>query len=75
MDLSKGIVVFPPSLFLFLFFIFFWYFCVASLALSIYLSFVLFGIFYFLLFWDLLFVSSLGSFPHFNGNTLYFTRM
>ena len=26
-------------------------------------------------FWDILFVSSLGSFPHFKGNTLYITRM
>ena len=78
MDLSKGIVVLPPSLFLFLFFfLFFLFFCifVASLALSIYLSFVLFGIFSCVLFWDLLFVSSLGSFPHFKGNTLYITRM
>ena len=44
MDLSKGIVVLPPSLFLFLFLYFFIF--VASLALSIYLSFVLFGIFF-----------------------------
>lgn len=42
MDLSKGIVVLPPSLFFSLF--------VASLALSSYLSFVLFGIFCFVLF-------------------------
>src|SRR3954463_8047648 len=25
--------------------------------------------------WDLLILSSLGSFPHFRGNTLYFTRI
>ena len=56
-----------PLLSFFYFFLFF----VASLALSIYLSFVLFGIFSCVLFWDLLFVSSLGSFPHFKGNTLY----
>ena len=67
----------PFSLFISFFFLFsiFLYFFVASLALSIYLSFVLFGIFSCVLFWDLLFVSSLGSFPHFEGNTLYFTRM
>ena len=56
----------PFSLFISLFSIFF----VASLALSIYLSFVLFGIFSCVLFWDLLFVSSLGSFPHLRA-TLY----
>ena len=56
MDLSKGIVVLPPSLFLFLFsFFFFFLFFLASFALSIYLSFVLFGIFSCVLFWDLLF--------------------
>src|ERR1041384_4104568 len=49
----------PPSLFLFLFFsfslLYFLFFLVASMALSI--------------------LSSLGSFPHFRGNTLYFTRI
>ena len=63
-----------PLLSIFLFFLFLCIF-VASLALSIYLSFVLFGIFSFVLFWDLLFVFSLGSFPHIKGNTLYITRM
>src|SRR4051812_570432 len=65
-DLSKGIVV-CPSLFLFPFspFLFYFYFFVASLALSIYLSFVLLGSFV---------LSSLGSFPHFRGKTLYITR-
>ena len=67
----KGIVVLLPSLFLFSFFIFIF---VASLALSIYLSFVLFRIFSCVIFWDLLFVSSLGSFPHFKSNTLYIQR-
>src|ERR1044071_7459804 len=55
----------PPSLFLFLFFSFF-IFLVASMALSISLICPL---------WDLLILSSLGSFPYFRGNTLYFTRI
>jgi len=43
-DLSKEIVVCPLLSFYF-FFSFYFYFFVASMALSIYLSFVLFGIF------------------------------
>src|ERR1041385_748976 len=61
-DLSKGIVVCP--LFIYLFFTFF-IFLVATMALSISLICSL---------WDLLILSSLGSFPHFRGNTLYITR-
>ena len=77
MDLLKGIVVFPLLSFYFFFLSIFSIFCsfVASLALSIYLSFVLFGIFSLCPLWDFLFVSSLGSFPRFKGNTLYITRM
>ena len=75
-DLSKGILVCPLLSFYFLFLFFF----VASLDLSIYLSFVLLG--YFVLsslgsFFSSLgsfVLSSLGSFPHFRGNTLYITR-
>ena len=50
------------------------YFC--DLIGSFYLSLIcpLWDLFIYL-FWDLLFVSSLGSFPHFKGNTLYFTRV
>ena len=68
MDLSKGIVVLPPSLFLFLFFFLLFYFFVFLWPLWLFLfishlsslgSFIL---------------SSLGSFPHFRGNTLYSTR-
>src|SRR3954463_13278702 len=73
-DLSKGIAVFPPSIFLFLFSSFlFFYFFVGSLVVSIYLSFVLFGIFCLSSF-GIICLSSLGYFPHFKGNTLYFTR-
>ena len=69
MDLSKGIVVCPLLSFYFLFFSF-----------SIFILFFggLNGSFYFSLIcplWDLLILSSLGSFPHFRGNTLYFTRI
>ena len=58
----------PPSLFLFLF-----------LSFSIFLYFFggLNGSFYLTLIcppWDVLILSSLGSFPHFRGNTLYITR-
>src|ERR1041384_4447353 len=69
-DLSKGIVVCPllSFYFLFLFFLFF----VASMALSIYLSFVLLGSFVCPLLGSFV-LSSLGSFPHFRGNTLYIT--
>src|ERR1041385_4245267 len=59
-DLSKGIVVCPL-----LSFYFFFYFFVASMALSNSLICPL---------WDLLILSSLGSFPHFRGNTLYIIR-
>src|ERR1041385_332503 len=62
-DLSKVIVVCPFSLFYFFFY--FLYFLVASMALSISLICPL---------WDLLILSTLGSFPHFRGNTLYITR-
>src|SRR3954451_11123530 len=65
-DLSKGIVVCPLLSFYFFFsFFYFLYFLVASMALSISLICPL---------WDLLILSSLGSFPHFMGNTLYITR-
>src|ERR1041385_1940757 len=66
-DLSKGIVVCALLSFYF-FFSFFSIFCiflVASMALSISLIFPL---------WDLLILSSLGSFPHFRDNTIYITR-
>src|SRR3954466_14160157 len=52
----------PPSLFLFLFFSFF-----GGLNGSFYLTLIC-------PLWDLLILSSLGSFPHFRGNTLYFKR-
>ena len=68
----------PFSLFISFFFLLFSIFFVASLALSIYLSFVLFGIFSCVLFWDLFMCpllgsfnsSSSGSFPHLRA-TLY----
>ena len=60
MDLSKGIVVLPPSLFLFIFYIFL-YFC--GLIGSFYLSLICPLL-------DLLILSSLGSFPHLR-KTLY----
>ena len=57
----------PPSLFLFLFlfFLFFLFFC--GLNGSFYLTLIC-------PLWDLLILSSLGSFPHFRGNTLCITR-
>ena len=55
----------PPSLFLFLFSIFFLFFC--GLNGSFYLTLIC-------PLWDLLILSSLGSFPHFRGNTLCITR-
>ena len=75
MDLSKGIIVCPllTFYFLFLFFLIF-YFLVASLALSIYLSFFLFGIFYFVLF-GIFFCPLWDIFLTLRGNTLYFTRI
>src|SRR3954471_2096848 len=57
----------PPSLFLFLFFLFYFYFF-GGLNGSFYLTLIC-------PLWDLLILSSLGSFPHFRGNTLYFTRI
>ena len=54
----------PPSLFLFLFSIFL-VFC--GLNGSFYLTLIC-------PLWDLLILSSLGSFPHFRGNTLCITR-
>src|ERR1041385_8122136 len=66
-DLSKGIVVCPFSLFIsFSLFSIFLYFFVASISLSISLICPL---------WDLLILSSLGYFPHFRGNTLYITSI
>src|SRR3954469_1592486 len=58
----------PLLSFYFLFFsfsLYFFIFLVASMALSISLICPL---------WDLLILSSLGSFPHFKGNTLYITK-
>ena len=57
----------PPSLFLFLFLFFsiFYFFC--GLNGSFYLTLIC-------PLWDLLILSSLGSFPHFRGNTLCITR-
>ena len=66
----------PPSLFLFLFlfflfFLFFlwpqWLFLFNSHLSSL-------GSFDFCPLWDLLILSSLGSFPHFRGNTVCITR-
>ena len=59
----------PFSLFIFLFsfFSFFLYFF-GDLNGSFYLT-LIFPL------WDLSILSSLGSFPHFRGNTLYFTRI
>src|ERR1041384_8575139 len=59
----------PPSLFLFFFFSFSFYFLFfGGLNGSFYLTLIC-------PLWDLLILSSLGSFPHFRGNTLYFTRI
>src|ERR1044072_8904399 len=68
-DLSKGIVVCPllSFYFIFLFFSFYFYFF-CRLNGSFYLILIL-------PLWYLLILSSLGSFPHFRGNTLYFTRI
>ena len=67
MDLSKEIVVCPllSFYFFFSFFLFFLFFC--GLNGSFYLTLIC-------PLWDLLILSSLGSFPHFRGNTLYITR-
>src|SRR3954466_5282116 len=80
-DLSKEIVVFPLLSFYFFFLLFLFFYFLWPHWLFLFIShmsslgyfvcplwdilFVLFGIFY---------LSSLGSFPHFKGNTLYFTR-
>src|ERR1041384_5837100 len=82
---QKGIVVCPLLSFFFSFFLFsffFFFFCLyGSFFFSLCLfSFFLFfgglnGSFYLTLIcplWDLLILSSWGSFPHFRGNTLYF---
>ena len=60
----------PPSLFLFLFLFslfFFYYLFFCGLNGSFYLTLIC-------PLWDLLILSSLGSFPHFRGNTLCITR-
>src|ERR1041385_5960476 len=65
---QKGIVVCPLLslyFFLFLFFLFFVFFGWPQWLFLLTLICPL---------WDLLILSSLGSFPHFRGNTLYFTR-
>ena len=66
MDLSKEIVVCPllSFYFFFSFFLFFLFFC--GLNGSFYLTLIC-------PLWDLLILSSLGSFPHFRGNTLCIT--
>src|SRR3954468_22481763 len=61
----QGIEDAPFSLF-FLFFVFLYFF--GGLNGSFYLTLIC-------PLWDLLILSSLGSFPHFRGNTLYFTRI
>src|SRR4051812_48991986 len=59
----------PPSLFLFLFFYFFYFFVFfGGLNGSFYLTLIC-------PLWDLLILSSLGSFPYFRGNTLYITKV
>src|ERR1043165_6476353 len=67
---QEGIVVCPLLSFFFFFFSFFFSFFNFFCGLN--------GSFYFSVIcplWDLLILSSLGSFPHFRGNTLYFTRI
>src|SRR3954462_5248663 len=66
---QKGIVVCPLLSFYFFIFLFFSFFFIFFGGLN--------GSFYFSLIcplWDLLILSSLGSFSHFRGNTLYLTR-
>src|SRR3954467_10445493 len=58
----------PPSLFLFFFFSFSFFYFFGGLNGSFYLTLIC-------PLWDLLILSTLGSFPHFRGNTLYFTRI
>src|SRR4051812_16912923 len=57
----------PPSLFLFSFFSFFSFLFFCGFNGSFYLTLIC-------PLWDLLILYSLGSFPHFRGNTLYITR-
>ena len=57
----------PPSLFLFLFLFFLFFYFLCGLNGSFYLTLIC-------PLWDLLILSSLGSFPHFRGNTLCITR-
>src|ERR1041385_3251854 len=66
-DLSKGIVV-CPLLYFYFYFSLFSIFCIfCGLNGSFYLTLIC-------PLWDLLILSTLGSFPHFRGNTLYITR-
>ena len=67
MDLSKGIVVCPLLSFYFFFSFFSFFIFLCGLSGSFYLTLIC-------PLWDLLILSSLGSFPHFRGNTLYITR-
>ena len=64
----KGIVVCPLLSFYFLFFSFFIFCIFGGLNGSFYLNLIC-------PLWDLLILPSLVSFPHFRGNTLYFTRI
>src|SRR3954462_1459347 len=67
-DLSKGIVVCPLLSFYFFFSFFsFCFYFFGGLNGSFYLTLIC-------PLWYLLILSSLGSFPHFRGNTLYITR-
>ena len=65
--ISQKEAPFSPFIFLFLYFFIFCIFF-GGLNVSFYLS-LIFPL------WDLLILSSLGSFPHFRGSTLYFTRI
>src|ERR1043165_3146221 len=66
---QKGIVVCPILSFYFFYFSLFLFFCIfGGLNGSFYLTLIC-------PLWDLLILSFLGSFPHFRGNTLYFTRI
>src|SRR3954463_13167573 len=59
--------MFSPFIFIFAFYFFYFYFF-GGLHGSFYLTLIC-------PLWDLLILSSLGYFPHFRGNTLYFTRI
>src|SRR3954463_9926164 len=63
-DILKGIVVLPPSLFLFIFLFFLFFVFFGGLNGSFYLTLTC-------PLWDLLILTSLVSFSHFRGNTLY----